>query len=207
MYFVGVPLLIVPFAIYNIFAFIIPGVTWNVPVLGITLYSGAEWQISPGDIIVTVSILILLVELVKLTRLGVRSWVDHLLSFALFAAMTAEFLTVQTVATPTFFLLLVISFVDFVGGIVSALGARAARRRALQVDYPPYPAPAEAPRPTPAPQPTPAPEPKVEPTPEIVAEPKPEPQLEPKTEPKTESKTESKPDPKPPSTSSEPSPA
>jgi hypothetical protein len=205
MYFVGVPLLIVPFAIYNIFAFIIPGVTWNVPVLGITLYSGAEWQISPGDIIVTVSILILLVELVKLTRLGVRSWVDHLLSFALFAAMTAEFLTVQTVATPTFFLLLVISFVDFVGGIVSALGARAARRRALQVDYAPYPAPAEAPRPEPAPAPRPAPtpEPRIEPTPEIVAEPKPEPQ----TEPKTESKTESKPDPKPPSTSSEPSPA
>jgi len=174
MYFVGVPLLIVPFAIYNIFAFIIPGVTWNVPVLSVTLHSGAEWQISPGDILITVSILILLVELVKLTRLGVRSWVDHLLSFALFAGMTAEFLMVQTVATPTFFLLLVISFVDFVGGIVSALGARAARRRALQVDYAPYPAPAEAPRP--APMPAPQPEPFVEPRVEPKIEPKVEPQ-------------------------------
>jgi hypothetical protein len=206
MYFVGVPLLIVPFAIYNIFAFLIPGVNWGAPFASVTLHSGAQWQIAPGDILIAFSILILLVELVKLTRLGVRSWVDHLLSFALFAAMTAEFLTVQTVATPTFFLLLVISFVDFVGGIVSALGARAARRRALQVDYAPYPAPAEAPRPEPAPpapRPAPAPQSRIEPTPEIVAEPKPEPQLE----PKTESKTESKPDPKPPSTSSEPSPA
>src|ERR1044071_4791163 len=145
MYFVGVPLLIVPFAIYNIFAFIIPGVTWNVPVGRITLHSGAEWQISPGDILVAFSILILLVELVKLPRLGVRSWVDHLLSFVLFAGMTAEFVMVQTVATPTFFLLLVISFVDFVGGIASSLGARA-RRRAMQVEYAPYPPPAEAPR-------------------------------------------------------------
>ena len=200
MYFVGVPLLIVPFAIYNIFAFIIPGVTWNVPVLSITLQSGAEWQISPGDILITVSILILLVELVKLTRLGVRSWVDHLLSFALFAGMTAEFVMVQTVATPTFFLLLVIAFVDFVGGIVSALGARAARRRALQVDYAPYPAPPEPPRA----------EPKPAPKSEPIVEPKIEPKIEPKVEPRpiaAETKIEPQVDTKPPSTSSEPSPA
>jgi hypothetical protein len=181
MYLVGVPLLIVPFAIYNIFAFIIPGVTWNVPVISITLHSGAEWQISPGDILITVSILILLVELVKLTRLGVRSWIDHLLSFALFAGMTAEFVMVQTVATPTFFLLLVIAFVDFVGGVISALAARA-RRRELQVEYTPYPAPAPV---TPAPQQS-----KSEPKPEI----KPEPTLDPKPETK-------------PATTSEPSPA
>jgi hypothetical protein len=189
MYLVGVPLLIVPFAIYNIFAFIIPGVTWNVPIGSITLYSGAEWQISPGDIIVTVSILILLVELVKLTRLGVRSWIDHLLSFALFAGMTAEFVMVQTVATPTFFLLLVIAFVDFVGGVVSALAARA-RRRELQVEYAPYPAPAPV---ASAPQQS-----KSEPKSEI----KPEPKLEPKPEPTLDAKPEAKP-----ATSSEPSPA
>jgi hypothetical protein len=180
MYFVGVPLLIVPFAIYNIFAFIIPGVNWAAPVFSVALRSGAEWQISPGDILVTVSLLILLVELVKLTRLGVRSWVDHLLSFSLFAGMTAEFVTVQAVATPTFFLLLVIGFVDFVGGVVSALAARA-RRRELQVEYAPYPAPAEAPKPEPKPAPKTVPvvesrvesriEPEVAPQPAAAAEP------------------------------------
>lgn len=182
MYFVGVPLLIVPFAIYNIFAFIIPGVTWNVPVLSVTLHSGAEWQISPGDILVTVSILILLVELVKLTRLGVRSWVDHLLSFLLFAGMTAEFVTVQAVATPTFFLLLVISFVDFVGGVVSALAARS-RRKQMQVDAP-YPAPPEPAQP----------------------KPKPEPEVETKIEPRTEIAAEPQVDTKPPTAPSQPNP-
>jgi hypothetical protein len=176
MYFVGVPLLIVPFAIYNIFAFIIPGVTWNAPFASVTLRSGAEWQIAPGDLLIAFSILILLVELVKLTRLGVRSWVDHLLALVLFAGMTAEFVMVQTVATPTFFLLLVISFVDVIGGVVSALGARAARR-AMQANYAPYPAPVEAPRPAPAP------EPKSEPTTEPRVEPKVETKLEPKKEP------------------------
>lgn len=196
MYFVGVPLLIVPFAIYNIFAFIIPGVTWNVPVISVTLRSGAEWQIAPGDILIAFSILILLVELVKLTRLGVRSWVDHSLSFLLFAGMTAEFVMVQTVATPTFFLLLVIAFVDFIGGAVSSLGARAARKRAMQVDYAPYPAPVE----------TATPAPKAEPKIEPKIEPKVEPKIEPKFEPAPEIVAEPKPEPKPPATSSEPSP-
>jgi hypothetical protein len=190
MYFVGVPLLIVPFAIYNIFAFLIPGVSWGTPIASITLRSGAQWQIAPGDILIAFSILILLVELVKLTRLGFRSWVDHLLSLALFAGMTAEFVMVQAVATPTFFLLLVISFVDFVGGIVSALGARS-RRRAIQVEYAPYPAPAaESSRSKP--------EPKVESRPE----PKPEPRPEPKIDINPETKPATKPD-----APSEPSPA
>jgi hypothetical protein len=172
MYFVGVPLLIVPFAIYNIFAFIIPGVNWGSPFGSVTLRSGAEWQISPGDILLAFSILILLAELVKLTRLGVRSWVDHLLSFVLFSGMTAEFVMVQTVATPTFFLLLVIAFVDFAGGVASALAARSLRKQ-MRADYAPYPAPAEAPKAQPASAP--------------VVEPKPETKVEPKVEPKIES--------------------
>jgi hypothetical protein len=177
MYFVGVPLLIVPFAIYNIFAFIIPGVSWGTPFASVTLRSGAQWQIAPGDLLIAFSILILLVELVKLTRLGARSWVDHLLSLVLFAGMTAEFVMVQAVATPTFFLLLVIAFVDFVGGITSWFGARAARKRAMQVDYAPYPAPAEPPKPEPKPEPTVEPkveqkiEPKIESQPVATAEP------------------------------------
>ena len=194
MYFVGVPLLIVPFAIYNIFAFIIPGVTWNVPVINVTLYSGAEWQISPGDILITVSILILLVELVKLTRLGVRSWIDHSLSFLLFAGMTAEFVMVQTVATPTFFLLVVIAFVDFVGGVVSGLAARARRReltvaRDIQQDIEPVTIMARRTEPKV--------EPRIEPQPDIVADVKAEPKPEPKPEPKVDTK--------PPAAPSEPS--
>jgi hypothetical protein len=181
MYLVGAPLLIVPFALYNIVAFLMPGVSWGAPFAHITLHSGADWPIAPGDILLTFAILLLLVELVKLTRLGVRNWVDHTLSFLLFAGMTAEFITVQTAATQTFFLLLVISFVDFFGGIVSAISARARRRElmaeqaryAAMVAQQPYSAPTPAPKAPTSPEPTPTPSPV-----DIRREPEP-----PKTEP------------------------
>jgi hypothetical protein len=159
MYLVGVPLLVVPFALYNIVAFLMPGVSWSAPFAHVTLRSGAEWPIAPGDVLLTFAILILLVELVKLTRLGLRTWVDHALALLLFGGMTAEFVMVAAVATPTFFLLLVISFVDFFGGLVSALAARA-RRRELQIEREPAASIAE---PTPAPRAEPRVEPKVEP--------------------------------------------
>jgi hypothetical protein len=174
MYLVGVPLLVVPFALYNIVTFLMPGVIWNAPFLHVTLRSGADWPIAPGDVLLTFAILILLVELVKLTRLGVRTWVDHGLSFLLFAGMTAEFMLVQAVATPTFFLLVVIGFVDFFGGLISALAARA-RRREVMVEQARY-APA-APQPYPEPPAALPPEPKPAP-PEVRREPDP-----PKTEP------------------------
>ena len=183
MYLVGVPLLIVPFALYNIFVFIIPGASWSAPFASVTLRSGAQWPITPGDCLITFAILILLVELVKLTRLGLRSWVDHILSFALFAGMTAEFVMVHAAATPTFFLLVVIGFVDFVGGIFSALAARARRRQLIIEQTPPPPVRGGAPAPTSA----------------VAAEPeqrvpiervvKSEPKFEPKPEPKIESTT------------------
>ena len=175
MYLVGVPLLIVPFALYNIFVFIIPGVSWTTPFATVPLRSGAQWPITPGDCLITLAILILLVELVKLTRLGLRSWVDHILSFALFAGMAAEFVMVQAAATPTFFLLVVIGFVDFVGGLVSALAARA-RRRQLIIEQTPPPPPRGV-----ASAPAPASEQRV--PIERVVKSEPEPKLEPRTVP------------------------
>ena len=55
-----------------------------------------------------------------------RTIVDHILSMVLFVGMVAEFLLVQQAATSTFFLLLVISFVDVAGGF--AISMRAAQR-------------------------------------------------------------------------------
>ena len=179
MYLVGAPLLVVPFALYNIVAFLMPGVSWTAPFAHIALRSGADWPIAPGDVLLTFAILLLLVELVKLTRLGVRNWVDHTLSLLLFAGMTAEFVLVQTVATQTFFLLLVISFVDFFGGIVSAISARA-RRRELMAEQARYAAMVAQPYSTPAPAPAPAPSPAPPSEPKLEVHREPEP---PKPEP------------------------
>ena len=116
MMFIGFPLLLIPFAIYNILAFLTPGVSFTDPLLTIPMLSGGQWQISVGDLLVMLGILLLFLEILKATRLGMRSIVDHMLSLVLLIAMLGEFVMVARVATSTFFLLILLSFVDVISG-------------------------------------------------------------------------------------------
>ena len=123
---VGFPLLLIPFAIYNIIVFLIPGVGFDAVLTRVGLNSGGEWTMSPGDYLVCFAVLLLFVELLKSTRIGVRNVVDHGLSFLLFVAMTVEFILIRQAASSTFFILLIISFVDVLGGF--AVSLRSAQR-------------------------------------------------------------------------------
>jgi hypothetical protein len=122
---VGIPLLIIPFAVYNMLAFLL-SLDWTKQTASIQMVSGAPWALSYGEILIVVSIFILFFEMLKSTRLTTRTIVDHTLSTVLFIGMLIEFLLVQKAATGTFFLLLVISFVDVVGGFTISI--RAAQR-------------------------------------------------------------------------------
>jgi hypothetical protein len=133
MYLVGAPLLVIPFAIYNIIAFLMPGVSWSAPLTHLQLMSGADWTMSVGDILVTFTVLILIVEVIKFARIGTRSFVDHALALLLLFGMAAEFVWVTQAATATFFLMLVIAFVEAAGGIGVSLRTRA-RRRELVIE-------------------------------------------------------------------------
>jgi hypothetical protein len=115
MFLVGVPLLIVPFVLYNMITFL-TGLGWTQEVARIHMLSGADFVLTPEDILVALSVLLLFGEMLKSTKMSSRAIVDHLLSTLLFIAMLVEFLLVAPAATATFFLLLVISFVDVVGG-------------------------------------------------------------------------------------------
>ncbi len=126
MFMLGFPLLLVPFAIYNIIAFLMPGVTWTGVVATVHMVSGADWTMSAGDMLITLAILLLCGEVMKSTRIGTRTVVDHALSLILFLGMLVEFLLVQQAATATFFLLLVVSFIDVIGGFAVTL--RSAQR-------------------------------------------------------------------------------
>ena len=123
---IGFPLLLIPFAIYNIIAFLMPGVSWTGAFTTVHMVSGGDWSMSAGDILITLAILLLFGEMMKSTRIGIRTVVDHALSLVLFLGIMAEFLLVQQAATATFFLLLVISFVDVLGGF--AVTRRSAQR-------------------------------------------------------------------------------
>ena len=116
MFLLGFPLLLIPFAIYNIIAFLMPDVRFSAELFTIPMLSKATLVVSMGDMLLIFAILILFVEIVKATRLGSRSIVDHLLSLILFLVMLGEFMIVPQAATSTFLLLCTLSFVDVVGG-------------------------------------------------------------------------------------------
>jgi hypothetical protein len=115
MFLVGVPLLIIPFVVYNMITFL-TGLGWTQEVARIHMLSGADFVLTPEDIFITLSILLLFGEMLKSTKMTTRAIVDHLLSTLLFIGILVEFLLVPQAATATFFLLMVISFVDVVGG-------------------------------------------------------------------------------------------
>jgi membrane-anchored protein YejM (alkaline phosphatase superfamily) len=126
MFMLGFPLLLIPFAIYNIIAFLMPGVTWTGVISTVHMMSGADWTMSAGEMLVALAILLLCGEVVKSSRVSRRSIIDHGLSLILFLGMLIEFLLVTQAATATFFLLLVVGFIDVLGGFAVTL--RSAQR-------------------------------------------------------------------------------
>ena len=149
---VGFPLLLIPLAIYNIIVFLMPGVTLAEPLVKLTLMSGAEWPLTLNDILLALGILLLLLEIIKGARPGAKFLTDHLLSLVVFAGAAAEFLLWPRFGTSTYFLLAMLSLVDFLSGIAlrtrrgtaaAAVGGRPAQKRDTSAPEPRFdPAPA-----------------------------------------------------------------
>jgi hypothetical protein len=161
---VGFPLLLIPLAIYNIIVFLMPGVSLAEPLVKLTLMSGIEWPVTLSDILLALGILLLLFEVIKGARPGAKYLTDHLLSLIVFGGAAAEFVLWPRFGTSTYFLLALLSLVDFLSGIAlrARRGAQVASHPALsrrerkaaatepQFDPAPVPAPATAPAPAPA---------------------------------------------------------
>ncbi|HXQ84536.1 MAG TPA: hypothetical protein VN769_10775, partial [Xanthobacteraceae bacterium] len=76
---------------------------------------------------------LLWIEIIKSTRIGMRSVMDHILAMALFIAMLVEFLLVPRAGTSTFFLLMTIALVDVLAGFI--VGMRSSTRQ-IEVEGP-----------------------------------------------------------------------
>jgi len=139
---VGFPLLLIPLAIYNIIVFLMPTVSFTDPLVKLTLMSGAEWTVTLSDILLTLTIFLLLAEVIKGARPGAKYLTDHLLSLIVFGAAAAEFLLWPKFATSTYFLMTALSLVDFLSGL-----ALRTRRRPVAAKAAPAPPPEPAPPP------------------------------------------------------------
>jgi len=151
---VGFPLLLIPLAIYNIIVFLMPGVSLAEPLLKLTLVSGAEWPLTLSDMLLALGILLLLFEVIRGARPGAKYLTDHLLSLIIFGGAAAEFLLWPRFASSTYFLLALLSLVDFLSGIALRAGRgrqlasavpRGARRPAAVTPEPTFVDPPPAP--------------------------------------------------------------
>jgi hypothetical protein len=124
---VGFPLLLIPLAIYNIIAFLMPSVSFADPLVKLKLVSGVEWPITLSDVMLSLGILLLLHEVIKGARPGGKYVTDHLLSLIVFGASAAEFVLWPKFGTSTYFLLVLLAMVDFFSGIALRMqrGAKA----------------------------------------------------------------------------------
>ena len=150
----GFPLLLIPLAVVNIIAFLMPTVSIGAPIYTVPLTSGVNWTITFSDALIAFSILLMLFEAAKTVRPNGKYLTDHLLSFIVFGGAAAEFVMLPQFGNSTFFLLTVLAFVDFISGITLRLrlrrmfGARAraaAEPRRTEPTLPPAPAKQPAP--------------------------------------------------------------
>jgi hypothetical protein len=134
MFVLGFPLLLLPFAIYNMIAFLTPGVSWTAPVATVHMMSGQDWVLTWGDILLAFAVFLLWIEIIKSTRIGPRSVMDHILAMALFIGMLVEFLLVSRAASSTFFLLTIFALFDVLAGFIVGMRSNAPRR--IEVEGP-----------------------------------------------------------------------
>jgi hypothetical protein len=126
----SIPLLIIPFILYNI------GLTgaigeagsapWETELFSVAMMSGGVFTMTLGDVLVVIGLILLFVEVVKSTRTSNSSVIDHLLSTFVLVAFIVEFLLVKGAAHSVFFTLMVIALVDVLSGF--SVSIRAAGR-------------------------------------------------------------------------------
>jgi hypothetical protein len=116
MYLIAFPLLLVPFALYNMVAFLLD-LSFDDTLFEIPLLGQRTLPVTTGVGLMILGVLVLYLELLKVSRLNRKLVTDHILSLILLGGMIYELLAVPKAATATFLVLLALSFVDVVGGL------------------------------------------------------------------------------------------
>ena len=121
----AIPLMIFPLIGYNAVAFS-RGDIWSDVAFEFVMVRGAGFTVTAGGILLLVALVVLFLEILKATRIGTGSIVDHLASTFVFIVALVELLLVESAATETFFLFTVITLIDVIAGF--SITIRTARR-------------------------------------------------------------------------------
>jgi hypothetical protein len=112
---IAFPLLLIPFALYNMVVFLL-SLSFTDTLFSIPLLEGRRLPVTTADVLLAIAMLMIWLEAVKASRMR-KGITDHVLSFLVLAAMVAELALVPQATTTTLLLLAVLGFVDFVLGL------------------------------------------------------------------------------------------
>jgi uncharacterized membrane protein YqaE (UPF0057 family) len=130
----AIPLLVVPALIYALFAFpsgmqMTAGLAEHA--FTFTMPSGMPWVFTWGGVFLMFTIVCLFIEVLKSTRATASAMVDNGLSIALFIACFLAFLLAPGFATTDFFLIMMMTLLDFVAGSIIMINTA---QRTVQFD-------------------------------------------------------------------------
>jgi hypothetical protein len=115
------PLLAVPAVLYALFAFpagqgTAEGLAGHA--FGITMASGATWNLTWGGLLIVFAVICLFVEILKSTKPSNAAMVDNALSVGTFVICLILFILVPGFATTEFFIIMIMALLDFLAGMV-----------------------------------------------------------------------------------------
>lgn len=126
-----IPLIIIPFILYNVIVVLGGGglgadEILRRPFFSVPLPSGARWSFSWGDLIILLTMFLLFIELIKATFTASSAMIDHGLSMLVFIACLIQFIVAIQAGTSVFFFIMIAALIDVVAGFT--IGMRASRR-------------------------------------------------------------------------------
>ena len=124
MFLIAFPLLLIPFALYNMAVFLLD-LSPSHEIATLPLLADTRMSISLGDAIVAIAMFLLYLEALKAARFASKAGMDHVLAFLIFVGMAAELALVPKAQTSTFLLLTVLALVDLLIGV--SVGSRVQR--------------------------------------------------------------------------------
>jgi hypothetical protein len=125
------PLLLLPWAAYNLLLLTLGGFTSPDVNTGLTAAlfetptaSGGHWPVSLADLLLAAALVILFVELIKPTYDRQAATINHIASITLFVICLVEMLALPACATSTFFLLTLMVLLDVLAGFILGAATR-----------------------------------------------------------------------------------
>ena len=120
------PLLTVSLVLYGVTTLASGGSAWTgAQLIELVMVSGNRWVISYGDGFLMMSLVFLFIEILRATKTGTDSLLNHALSAVVFIAALLMFVVLDGYGNSVFFIFVMMTALDFMAGfIVTTVTAR-----------------------------------------------------------------------------------